>query len=208
VEVKLVVLAGFSIALVVFSVVAGIQVAYYFGHERTLTTATISTTTLAIPVSDRTGNFQFFLPLYLEGNISWNTTTISQNQTMEANLSIINPTYLNTTITAPYAECMSEVVLSLTNGSQVDDAYRNCTPNFFNETMTPGRFSNVSYVIGFSQNLPPNSPPFSSGNVSDAFFPWSLPDSVTSDQYTLTVEVGNQYFGIESIVIPVSIFSP
>jgi hypothetical protein len=210
VKVKPFFLAGFCIALLV-SVIAGVQIAYYFGYERAVT----STATLPVPVSDQKGNFWFYppYPQVLLGNISWNTSTISQNQTIEVNESITNPLYENTTVVVPYAKCMSEMMLSMSNGTQFfGPGFETtiCASPFFSILTKPGQSSNVTFIVGLKDNIPPlspNAPWVEAGNFSNFVYWWPVPAGLPSGQYELAVVVFQPDSNEVSFVIPISIIT-
>jgi hypothetical protein len=214
VEVKPFFLAGFCIALLV-SVLAGIQIAYYFGYERAITTTTTATTTLPVPVSNSSGNFWISppYPQILVGNISWNTTTISQNQTIEVKESIINPLFANTTVVVPYEKCVSGMMLSMSNGTPFfGPGFETSTCSIFNlnDTMKPGQSSNVTYIVGFKDNIPPlfdGTAWGDSGNSSNFVYWWPILGDIPSGQYELAVEIFRPNFSSTSMIIPISIIT-
>ncbi|HKW05279.1 MAG TPA: hypothetical protein VJN71_08280 [Nitrososphaerales archaeon] len=199
-ELKPTVLAGFLTALIVISVLVGIQIGNYFG-------------TRPVPLSNRGGNLGFVPPFpeVLDGIVSWNSSIISQDQTINVNVSITNPSFWNTSVVVPYARCISGTMLSRTNGSQIDSLIGNCTYQNFNDTMKPGQSSMMSYIVGFRDNLPPIPYGASNGgcggNLSELEYCWPVSQDLGSGQYELTVSIYNPGQRSVSIIIPINIIT-
>jgi hypothetical protein len=195
VELKPAVLAGILTALIVISVLAGIQIGNYFG-------------TWSVPSSNQGGSLGFIPPFdaYLDGIVSWNSSTISKDQTINVNVSITNPSIQNSTVTVPYAQCISGLMLSSTNGSEIGFLTGTgvCNTHNFNETMKPGQYSMVSYIVGFSENIASYI-----GFENSSVYEYSLPmwQDLVSGKYELTVLIGQYPQGLVSIIIPISIFT-
>lgn len=184
------------------SVFAGAQIGYYLGSQRTPSHQMLN----------RSGNANFIppYPQNLVGYVSWNSSTISQNQTIEVKESITNPLFGNSTVVVPYAECITEIILSLSNGSQIfgpGSQITTCLAGDFNDTMNPGQSSNVSFIVGFRDNVPPTfSASWESfGNTSDLEYSWPLRQDLASGQYELIVNIFHPSQGSVSIVIPINI---
>jgi hypothetical protein len=185
VELKPAVLAGILTALIVISVLAGIQIGNYFG-------------TWSVPSSNQGGSLGFIPPFdaYLDGIVSWNSSTISKDQTINVNVSITNPSIQNSTVTVPYAQCISGLMLSSTNGSEIGFLTGTgvCNTHNFNETMKPGFSENIASYSGFENS---------------SVYEYSLPmwQDLVSGKYELTVLIGQYPQGLVSIIIPISIFT-
>jgi hypothetical protein len=192
-------LAGFLTALIVISVLAGIQIGNYFG-------------TRSVPLSNRGGNLGFNPPFpeVLVGIISWNSSIISQDQTINVNVSITNPSYWNTTVVVPYAYCITGMSLSSSNGSDINDFTVNCPTANFNDTMKPGQSSNASYIVGFREKLPPiwfGATYGRCGSLSEMDSCWPVNQDLASGQYELTVSIANPSQVLLNMIIPINIIT-
>ncbi|HKW05040.1 MAG TPA: hypothetical protein VJN71_07060 [Nitrososphaerales archaeon] len=198
-ELKPTVLAGLLTALIVISVFVGIQIVNYFGTQ-------------SVPLSNRGGSLGFVPPFpeHLDGIVSWNSSIISQDQTINVNVSITNPSFWNATVVVPYIWCISGMSLSSSKGSDINDFAGNCPFPEFNDTMIPGQSSSVSYMVGFRNSLPSiwyGASYGRCGSLSEMYSCWPVSQALATGQYELTVSIYNPCQSLVSIVIPIDIIT-